>query len=1317
MKTELLDLIDFEKVDTLLEGFNKSTGFVTAILDLKGNVLSKSGWRQMCTDFHRIHPETSKKCTISDTELAGKLAGGEKYHYYNCLNGLVDVAVPIVVNGEHIANLFSGQFFFEKPDHMFFKKQAQKYGFDEKDYLDALDKVPIVSQEKVQIAMDFLLNMTQLISETSYQKKEQTELSKAQKESAEEYRNLIEFSPVAMVIVHDWKTIYFNPAAVLLFGANTQEELLGKHINDFIHPAYHALAIENAELLAKKGYVNMQEQKYIKLDGSILDVETQAKSIRFNDDTATLVIMNDITERKKAEETLRKSRDEFKLIISSQQDLMVKTDARGYLLFVNPAYCAMFGKTEDELLGTNYTPMVHPDDHPFIEKAVAQLFVPPYTCSYEERAWTVDGLRWLSWTAKGVLDDKGNVVALVGSGRDITENKQAGEKLEAQRQLYEQILEQSLAGYWDWDIPSGDEYLSPTFKNMFGYEDHELENRAETWQKLIFAEDLPGVYEKYNLHVGSNGEIPFYNEVRYHHKNGSTIWVICTGKVIEWDKDGNEKRMIGCHIDITERKQAEKALEESERLFKKLFQESSDAILLIDETGVFVECNQASLDLLKMTREQFLFLSPVSISPEFQPNGETSKKAAKKVVDIAYKNGLNRFEWTHCNAEGEEFIVDISLMPIVIKGKTMLHTTWRNITERKQAEIALAKSEENLSITLHSIGDGVISTDKTGLIVQMNPIAEKLCGWHLAEAEGKHLNEVFRIINAETREIVDDPVKKVLEYGEIVGLANHTVLISKDGSEYQIADSAAPIKNKDGEVSGVVLVFSDVTEKYAAELALKESEERFKALHNASFGGIVIHDKGVILECNQGLSEMTGYTYEELIGMDGLLLIASETRDFVLSNILAGYEKPYEALGQRKNGEIFPMRLEARNIPYKGKNVRVVEFRDITYNKLAEQELNNAKLQAEESDRLKSAFLANMSHEIRTPMNGILGFAELLKKPNLSGEEQQDYIQIIEKSGARMLNIINDIIDISKIEAGLMKLNLKESKVNEQIEYIYTFFKPEVEAKGMKISIKNSLPTSEAIIATDREKLYAILTNLVKNSIKYSKDGSIEIGYDKRENSLEFFVKDTGIGIPQDRHDAIFERFIQADIADKMAHQGAGLGLSITKAYVEMLGGTIWVESKEGVGSTFYFTLPYSAYNQDEGNQQIAKATKNKDIRKLKILIADDDEVSGMLIDLNVKKYSKEILKATTGSEVVELCHRNPDIDLILMDIRMPDMDGYEATRQIRQFNKEVVIVAQTAFGLSGDREKSLEAGCNDYIAKPINIEELHAIIQMHFGR
>jgi signal transduction histidine kinase/CheY-like chemotaxis protein len=382
------------------------------------------------------------------------------------------------------------------------------------------------------------------------------------------------------------------------------------------------------------------------------------------------------------------------------------------------------------------------------------------------------------------------------------------------------------------------------------------------------------------------------------------------------------------------------------------------------------------------------------------------------------------------------------------------------------------------------------------------------------------------------------------------------------------------------------------------------------------------------------------------------------------------------------------------------------------------KELLKAKEQAEESDRLKSAFLANMSHEIRTPMNGILGFSELLKAPDLSGAQQQEYIRIIEKSGARMLSIINDIIDISKIEAGLMNVDIKECNINEKIEFIHSFFKPMVEEKGMLLVCNNTLPASEAIIKTDAEKVDSIITNLVKNAVKYSKEGVIEFGYIKRDSNLVFYVKDTGIGIPKAKQAQIFERFIQADTVDKMAHQGAGLGLSISKAYVEMLGGMIWVESEVGKGSTFFFTLPYNAEMKGSQTDEIFARKQNvmHQIKKLKILIAEDDEASEKLISIYVNEFAKELKSARTGSEAVEFCRSNADVDLILMDIQMPKMNGYEATKLIRQFNKDVIIIAQTAFGLSGDEEKAINAGCNDYITKPINKYELVELIQKYFG-
>ena len=400
------------------------------------------------------------------------------------------------------------------------------------------------------------------------------------------------------------------------------------------------------------------------------------------------------------------------------------------------------------------------------------------------------------------------------------------------------------------------------------------------------------------------------------------------------------------------------------------------------------------------------------------------------------------------------------------------------------------------------------------------------------------------------------------------------------------------------------------------------------------------------------------------------------------------------------------------------RNAEIIEVNKSLEIKVIERtkELIKAKEKAEESDRLKSAFLANMSHEIRTPMNGILGFAELLKEPSLSGEEQQKYIKIIQKSGDRMLNIINDIICISKIESGLMELNLSETNIKDQTDYIYTFFKPETDQKGIQFILKDNLPDKTITFKTDKEKVYAILSNLVKNAIKFTDNGSIEFGYSNKDNYLEFYVKDTGVGIPIERQEAIFERFIQADIEDKRAFQGAGLGLSISKAYAEMLNGKIWVESQAGKGSTFYFTLPYSKIDEIKANNNNNNTIEsNINLKNLKILIVEDDEVSEMIISLMINNYCKEILIARNGIEAIDTFKNNLDIDLILMDMKMPIMSGYEATSKIRELNKDVVIIAQTAFTLLGDKEKAIEAGCNDYISKPINNVKLKEIMQKHF--
>jgi hypothetical protein len=314
-----------------------------------------------------------------------------------------------------------------------------------------------------------------------------------------------------------------------------------------------------------------------------------------------------------------------------------------------------------------------------------------------------------------------------------------------------------------------------------------------------------------------------------------------------------------------------------------------------------------------------------------------------------------------------------------------------------------------------------------------------------------------------------------------------------------------------------------------------------------------------------------------------------------------------------------------------------------------------------------------------------------------------------------MLNTISDIVNISLIEADQQKVNLTETNINHEIENIYSIFESQAYEKGIHLLYVNSLLSGSDKIYTDKDKLSIILSNLLKNAIKYTSAGNIDFGYLKKRNNIEFFVRDTGIGIQKNQQNNIFKPFVKADVDDSAVFEGSGLGLAIAKAYVEMLKGKIWVESDLNKGSDFYFSIPINTENFE--NTRNKKEYKNKTVsnsKNLKILIAEDEISANIHLSLITEKICKEVFQAKTGRETIDICRQNPDIDIVLMDIRMPDIDGYKATSIIREFNKNIIIIAQTAYALPGDRNKAIEAGCNDYIAKPIDKQKLLNMIEKY---
>ena len=511
------------------------------------------------------------------------------------------------------------------------------------------------------------------------------------------------------------------------------------------------------------------------------------------------------------------------------------------------------------------------------------------------------------------------------------------------------------------------------------------------------------------------------------------------------------------------------------------------------------------------------------------------------------------------------------------------------------------------------------------------------------------------------------------------------------------------------------------------ENQVRESELKYRTLIENSADAIYLLFNRKFEIINPSFEKMFGYSIDEVnrSDFDFMQLVAPESKKIIeerLEMIRSGKDVTphYEFTAITKTGEKKEVEASVSYLDYKGVKATQGVIRDISEKKKMIEDLIAAKEKAEESDRLKSAFLSNMSHEIRTPMNGILGFTELLLEPDLSSEQKEAYINIVRQSGQRMLNTVNDIVEISKIEAGMIQLIEKETDINESVEELIRFFQPEAEKKALKLILDKLLPPEKKHISTDQNKLDSILTNLIKNAIKFTDTGIINLGCSQKGTNVEFYIKDTGIGIPAHRQEAVFNRFEQADIADTRLFQGSGLGLAISKSYVEMLGGKIWVESEEGKGSIFYFSLPLKNNMEEKSSAEkgiSAQHEKEKPkVKGLKIIIAEDDESSCQFLSILIKDFAGEILEAATGIDTVELCRQNTDIDLILMDIQMPGLNGYEATKQIREFNKEVVIIAQTAYGLRGDREKSLESGCNDYIAKPINKTNLQTMIEKYFG-
>ncbi|MCQ2974298.1 MAG: ATP-binding protein [Bacteroidales bacterium] len=565
--------------------------------------------------------------------------------------------------------------------------------------------------------------------------------------------------------------------------------------------------------------------------------------------------------------------------------------------------------------------------------------------------------------------------------------------------------------------------------------------------------------------------------------------------------------------------------------------------------------------------------------------------------------------------------------------------------------------------------------------------------------------------------------KKIIELTDFIKLTNKNKDYSQQIEIPENNDEIADLYKEFGKM--MTLINKTKKERENAINLEKSTNEIFLKVNMSSFDAIIITDEKLkIKSINKAAENLFGYKSDDIINSsiqntiipkEEIDSFENEINKYLTTGTCKFTNGSFEMVGCKKNNDKFFAEVSVTN--YTTETVRgcAITIRDITARKQREKELVEAKQKAEESDKLKSAFLANMSHEIRTPMNSIIGFSELLAKPGNFDKNKEKYLNFIINSGKSLLNLINDIIDISKIEAGQLKVKIRKTALNPIMNEIYIsqYQVNDINNKSFEFRMKNAVESDDFNIETDPFRLKQILNNLIGNAMKFTENGFIEFGYRfSNPEELLFYVKDTGVGMPKDKIDIIFERFGQIEQKDDKNQQGTGLGLAISKKLSELLGGKMWVESEEGKGSTFYFTLPYeSDLNTADEYGAAFSDTNTLSLKGKNILVAEDEDMNIAFMKEVLDETEANVLWAKNGKEAVDIAKNNSEIDLILMDIKMPIMNGYDATKAIREFNKKVVIIAQTAYALTDEKDKTIEAGCNYYLTKPIDINLLMKIL------
>ena len=930
---------------------------------------------------------------------------------------------------------------------------------------------------------------------------------------------------------------------------------------------------------------------------------------------------------------------------------------------------------------------------------------------------------------------------------------------------YRSLIDNSPLGLFQATIEGQYVEMNSAFSGILGYDDHDdAINSVKDISSQIYADS--GEREILIRQLTKSGNIASYKTL--FRKKDNSVFPVSLNLRLICDEKNKPLYITGTVEDISGRKKMEESLLQDMNQLKILIDNIPHMAWLKDDEGRYISVNESyalyhNLNTSEIIGKTDYDLYPKKLADKYHNNDLKVMQSSKRELVEEVKRTRKGKQW-----------IETFKTPIFNEQGKLIGITgisW-DITDRKKMEGTIKENEEHFRALLQNSSDAISILDKKGKIIFESALRNRIFDFSIKELINKPIFDIVHPDDTEYfreffNEVLKSPRKQIKReyrclhknkrwiYVESIfsnqldnPSINGIIVNSRDISERKMGelkervyhDNLIFLSNSALDLLGISSkddIYKYISEKLCNFLenavvvvtSYMEKDEKFCVEY---LSGLRDNKQRITDVLGRNPEGMVFSISKEIANINNAGSVITLKDELLFKNLSDDNIKKLVAIKEAlKTHKIYNITLARHNkllgnITILTLNKSIIKFKHIIetfvhqvsvalHRSQLEYELVMAKEKAEESDKLKTAFLANMSHEIRTPMNGILGFAEMLNDDNLSMVDRKKYLDIINNNGKMLISLIDDIIDFAKIEAGQIKVVHSDFSLNSLLMQVHSSFLSESlkkEKSNVRLVLEKAFDNDNCYIKSDPNRIRQILTNLISNAFKFTNDGYIEFGYKvASKNKLMFYVKDTGIGISPRKLKVIFERFIQADSSPTRKYGGSGLGLAISRGLVDLLSGRMWAESEVGKGSTFYFSIPYVTTKRVV--EEVHKEKQRTDYKwegRL-FLIAEDDKFSYKFLEGFLKQTKAEILHAVDGRQAVELCMKNKKIDLVLMDIQMPEMNGLEATEEIKKFNKRIPIIAQTANAITEERQKCLNAGCDDFVTKPVNINELYSKI------